>query len=147
MSHTTEVSDIVFKDIGALTAAVKELQAAGVKCSLAKGGTPRAYFSTQQGMGPADYVLKLDGSPYDVGFYMDAAKGGMIARTDIHAGHVAKQIGAKVSGTESATQGAMGRLYQTYAIHAATRQAAKQGYSVRRINKPDGSVSLVMNVQ
>lgn len=146
MSHTTEIGEIVFKDMTALTAAVAEMQANGVRCSLVKDAAPRAYYQNQQGMGPANYVLKLDDAPYDVGFYKDDKKGGYVARTDLFLGHVARVLGAQAKTGESQSQAALGKLYQTYAVHATTRQAVKQGYSVRRVNKPDGTVSLVMNV-
>lgn len=57
MSHTSEVSNIVFADIPALRAAVNELASRGIKCALVQNATPRAYFANQQGMGAADYVL------------------------------------------------------------------------------------------
>lgn len=144
ISHTTEIADIVFSDIAALTAAVNELASKGVKCSLTKGGTPRAYYENQQGLGPADYVLRLDGAPYDIGFYQDAKKKGLVARTDLFAGRVAGVLGAPATGKETAAQAALGRLYQTYAIHAATRKAVAQGLSVKRMNNADGSVKLVV---
>lgn len=145
MSHTTEVSNIVFTDITALQAAVNELCQKGIKCSLVKDAIPRAYYANQQGMEKAAYVLKLDDSAYDVGFYWDKEKKGYVARTDLFLGRVACVIGAKAGAGESQEQAAMGRLYQTYAIHAATRKAVSQGMSVKRINNDDGSVRLVVN--
>ena len=146
MSHTTEVLDIVFNDIEALTMAVKELNAAGVRCTLEKGGKPRAYFENQEGMGEADYVLRLQDSPYDVGFYQNAKLKGMVARTDLFQNRVAKVLGVQARDKESTTQAAMGKLYQAYAVNATIRQATKQGYKVRRVTKQDGTVQLVMNV-
>lgn len=144
MSHTTEIADIVFTDIQALTAAVNELASKGVKCALIKGGTPRAFYANQQGMGAADYVLQLQDCPYDVGFYHDAKKKGMVARTDLFAGRVAGVLGSQITGKENPAQAAMGKLYQTYAIHAATRKAVQQGMTVQRVNNADGSVRLVV---
>ncbi len=144
MSHTTEVNDIVFSDIEALKAAVNELNTRGVKCSLVKGGTPRAYYQNQQGMGAADYTLQLADSPYDIGFYRDNAKKGLVARTDLFMGHVSRLLGAQGQTGEKAEQAALGKLYQTYAIHAATRKAVQQGMSVKRVNNSDGSVRLVV---
>ena len=40
----------------------------------------------------------------------------------------------------------MGKLYQAYAVNAAVRQAAKQGYRVNRVTRPDGTVQLTMTV-
>jgi hypothetical protein len=144
MSHTTEINNIVFADIEALKAAVNELNSKGIKCTLVKGGTPRAYYQNQQGMGAADYTLQLDGSPYDIGFYTDKEKKGLVARTDLFMGHVARVLGAQASAGESQAQAALGQLYQTYAIHAATRKAVQQGMSVKRVNNADGSVRLVV---
>lgn len=144
MSHTTEIADIVFTDIAALQAAVNELNTKGVKCSLVKGGTPRAYYSNQAGMGAADYVLKLDGAKYDIGFYQSAEKKGLVARTDLFSGSVANVLGVRATGKETPAQAALGKLYQTYAIHAATRKAVQQGMTVSRVNNADGSVRLVV---
>lgn len=144
MSHTTAIDNIVFSDIAALTAAVNELNTKGVKCSLVKGGVPRAYYANQAGMGVADYVLKLDGCQYDVGFYHDKAKNGLVAKTDLFANHVAGVLGVRAGTGESSAQAALGKLNQTYAIHAATRRAVQQGMTVRRVNNQDGSVRLVV---
>lgn len=146
MSHTTEIKSIVFTDIAALRAAVAELNTLGVKCSLLENTTPRAYYQNQQGLGKADFVLKLDDCPYDVGFYKDEEVKGYVARTDLFAGRVHAVLGAKAQGNEKPEQAALGKLYQMYGVHAATRQAAKQGYAVRRVTKPDGTIQLVMNV-
>jgi hypothetical protein len=144
MSHTVEVPSIVFSDMDALGAAIKELNAAGVKCSLQKGGTPRAFYDNQEGMGAADYVVKLEDARYDIGLYYDTAKKGYVARTDLFGGTVAKVMGATARPGESAEQAALGRLYQGYGVHAATRAAVKNGYTVRRIVKDDGSIALHM---
>ena len=144
MSHTSEISSVVFSDVVALAAAVAELNSKGIKCSLTKGGTPRAYYANQAGMGAADYVLRLDNCRFDIGFYMDKEKKGLVARTDLFAGHVQQVLGAPKRGTETDAQAAMGKLFQTYAICAATRKAVQQGRTVSRVNAPDGSVRLVI---
>lgn len=145
MSHTTAITSVVFTDIAALKQAVVELKSSGVNCELLENAKPRAYYSAQEGMGQADYVLKLNDSRYDVGFYKDKEAGGYVARTDLFGGDVQRQLGAQAQGTESPQQAALGKLYQGYAINAATRQAARQGYRVRRVTKADGTVQLVMN--
>jgi len=144
MSHTTSITDIVFSDIEALTAAVAELRSKGVAITLEKGGTPRAYFTNQTGMGEAAYVLRLATSKYDVGLYRNAEKGGYEARTDLFMGEVARVLGVTQTKGVSIERAALGKLYQTYAVHAATRQAIKKGYTVNRINAPDGTVKLVV---
>lgn len=144
MSHTTSITDIVFSDIDALRAAVAELKTKGVNIVLEKGGAPRAYFTNQTGMGDADYVLRLKDSRFDVGLYKNNEKGGYEARTDLFAGEVSRVLGVKQVKGMSLERASLGKLYQTYAIHAATRQAVKKGYTVNRINSPDGTVKLVV---
>ena len=144
MSHTSVIDAVKITDINALKAAVEELRKSGIDIKLVKGGTPRAFFANQTGLGPADYVLHLGGSPYDVGLYLNPESKSYEARTDLYGGYVAKVLGAKAQGKETAGQASLGRLYQGYAIHAAMRQAAKQGYTVSRVNGKDGSVKLVL---
>lgn len=146
MSHTTSIDDILFTDISALQAAIAELQAAGVDCSLAKGEKPRAFYAEQQGMGVADYVIKLPSARYDIGLYYNAEKKGYEARTDFFAGSVEAAVGTSPVGVANPVRAKMGRLYQTYAVHAATRKAVQQGYSVTRREGKDGLIQLVVNV-
>lgn len=136
---------MVFTDIGALQAAVADLNKSGVSCSLVQNATPRAYYPGQKGLEQAPYVLKLNNCPYDVGFY-DNGKGGYTARTDFWGGHVSGQLGATAQANENKEQASMGKLYQAYAVNAAVRQAAKQGYRVNRVTRPDGTVQLTMTV-
>lgn len=148
MSHTTEISAIVFTDMDALRATVADLNKSGVRCSLVPDATPRAFYANQNGLGAAPFVLRLEDSPYDVGFYPNG-KGGFLARTDLWGGHIASQLGVPVAqqkAGEAAAQNAMGKLFQGYAVNAAVRQAAKQGYRVIRSTRPDGSVQLTMSV-
>lgn len=147
MSHTTSISDIVFSDIAALESAVKELQKSGVNCTLVKNATPRAYYANQTGMGEAPYVLQLGGAKYDVGFYWNDQKKGYEARSDFFGGSVAGALGAKAATAEEGERAKLGKLYQMYGVHAATRKAVQSGYSVRRMTKPDGTISLVMGVK
>lgn len=147
MSHTTEIENIVFNDVGALKLAVKDLQKQGIKCELREKTTARAYYTNQAGMsGTHDYVLHLADSKYDVAFVKDEKAKGYMARTDLFMNSVANVLGVAPQAGESAGQAALGKLNQSYAVHAATRQAAKQGYSVRKVTKPDGTIQLVMNV-
>ena len=145
MSHTTTVDNIVFSDMDALALAVKELTAAGVKCALVKDAKPRAFYANQAGLEVAPYVLQLQDSRFDIGFYPTGRGDGYVARTDLFANSVAGVLGAKAQGKETAMQAALGKLNQAYAIHAATRAATKKGMQVRRINKEDGTVRLVVS--
>lgn len=145
MSHTSEIKSVVFTDIDALQAAVAELNKSGVRCSLLKDATPRAFYENQQGMEKAPYVLRLSDAKYDVGFYQNDT-GGYVARTDLWGGSVASVLGVKAQNGEPAAQAALGKLYQSYAVNAAVRQAARQGYKVTRSTRPDGTIQLTMNV-
>lgn len=92
-------------------------------------------------MGNADYVIRLEDSPFDIGLYK-SSDGGFEARTDFFAGHIERLLGVKPKTAESAEQARMGKLFQTYGIHAATEAARKKGHMVRRIVKTDGTVAL-----
>ena len=146
MSHTSTIDSVIFVDIHAVTAALAELSTGGVKCSLQKGGTPRAFYANQAGLGPADYVIHLPDCMYDVGLYFNTAKKGYEARADLFANRIGSLLGSNrpKQSNESDGQVQMGKLFQLYAIHAATRKAAQQGMTVRRVNKPDGTVRLVL---
>jgi hypothetical protein len=145
MSHTSEITAIVFTDVGALQAAATELNQKGVSCALIQNAVPRAYFQNQVGLEQAPYVLRLNNCVYDVGFYSNG-KGGYVARTDLWGGSIAGQLGVPTTGTESREQAALGKLYQAYAVNAAIRQAAKQGYRTQRSVRPDGTIQLTMTV-
>lgn len=142
MSHTTTIDSVTIKDVNALRSAVEELKRNGVNCDLVEDQIPRAYYSSQAGMdSKAPFVVKLNDSRYDVGLYSDG-KGGFEARADLFGGDISRSLGAKAQKGENTQQAAMGKLFQTYAIHAATRKAASQGYSVQRVTQDDGTVQL-----
>lgn len=143
MSHTTAINAIKITDAKHLAKAVEALKAQGIKCSLIANATPRAYFNNQKGMGHADFVLKLDDSPYDIGFYK-TADGSFEPRTDFHAGHIQRILGARASDPSKAQQAQMGKLFQEYGIAGAMDAARKKGYDVRRNTAADGTVTLVM---
>lgn len=145
MSHTSEIKAITIVDIQALRQTIAELNKAGVVCTLIENATPRAYYPGQEGLGHAPFVLQMGDSPYDIGFYGDA-KAGYNARTDFFGGHIEKLLGAKAAAGEEPGQAKMGKLFQSYAVNAAVRQAGKQGYKVMRSTQADGSVQLTMTV-
>lgn len=142
MSHTTTISKIVFTDKAALRSAIKELKQNGVKCDLLENATPRAYYDNQQGLGTAPMVVKLHDARYDIGLYQNDELKGLEARTDFYGGTVQKVLGAKARAGEDQDQARIGKLYQMYGIHAATRKATQQGFMVRRSTKADGTVQL-----
>lgn len=92
-------------------------------------------------MGIAAFVIKLDSCPYDVGLYHTEG-GGYEARTDWFMGKVENVLGATARNADTKEQAKLGKLFQTYGIHAATEAAKKKGLMVRRVNKADGTVSL-----
>lgn len=143
MSHTTEIDAIKITDVVALRSAIAELKSHGVKCDLLENAVPRAYYNNQEGLGKADFVLKLNDSRYDVGLYNDDGKG-YVARCDFWNREVENLLGARAEEGEDAGMAKLGKLYQTYGIHAATNAAVQQGYAVQRINQDGGAVQLVV---
>ncbi len=154
MSHTTAIKGIKIVNIEALENALAELNSKGIKCSLVPNAVPRAYFENQQGMGTAAYVIKLDDCAFDIGLYRDEENGGYEARTDFweHTSRFGdkKSISALLGGTptkaEYTEQAKMGRLFQTYGIHAAMYEARRQGKMVQRVeDESTGKVRLVVS--
>jgi len=137
MSHTTRISGIEITNVAALKLAVEDLIKDGVPCSLLENSTPRAYSENQAGMGLADYVIKLNASPYDVGLYKDGNK--FEPRTDFFMGHVAKELGVKNPKTD---QERLGRLYQFYSVNATEQSLRVKGISSRRLVKDSGVIQL-----
>jgi hypothetical protein len=134
MSHTTTIKNVEITDLVALSAAITELKNSGVDCELLENAVPRAYYQTQQGMGKAPFVLKLNKSRYDVGFYQKAEATGYEARCDLFGRDVEKVLG--FGGNP------LGKLMRHYSACAITRKAVQQGYYVNRINRTDGSIQL-----
>lgn len=142
MSHTTTIRAIKITSISALRAAISDLNASGVACTLVENATPRAYFKEQQGMGVAPYVLQMTASRYDIGFYL-AQDGSYEARTDFWGKDIENLLGAKAGDSTRTDQAKMGKLYQLYGVNAATEAARKRGHAVRRItNAEDGTIKL-----
>lgn len=144
MSHTSAVKSIAITSVEALREAVKELNANGVKCSLVENSTPRAYYSNQTGLGKADFVLKLDNSRYDVGFYK-SENGGYEVRTDFWGQDVKNQLGATASGPGKTEQAQLGKLFQAYGIHAAMMEARRKGLMATRQKGKDGIEQVVVS--
>lgn len=141
MSHTTTVNSIKITDINALRSAVEELSRLGMRISLKQDATPRAYYSEQEGMGLADYVVQLDDSKYDIGLYK-SKDGHYEARTDFYSGSVESVLGVQAGEGEDVSQARMGKLYQMYAVHAAEQQAFRQGYTASRHEMADGTLQV-----
>jgi hypothetical protein len=142
MSHTTAINCIKITDISALRSAITELKSHGVKCDLLENAVPRAYYPNQEGLGKAEFVVNVKDARYDVGLYKDKEGVGYEARCDFYTGSIEDVLGAKAQKGEDIEMARLGKLYQTYAIHAATNAAVQQGYSVQRINQEGGTVQL-----
>jgi hypothetical protein len=137
MSHTTKIKTVPIKDRAALEAAVQELIADGVRCSLTENKAPRMYrrdqFKGDTGKATADLCLELHDGEYDVGFVLQG-DGSYEIVFDSWAGNVHKFLGAKAgkhahSGLNG-TQADLGGLMQLYSKHAAINAAVAQGYYV-----------------
>ena len=116
----------------------------GVKCSLAENVAPRAYSVGQAGMGVAPYVVQIPEARYDIGLYGPDKDGGYEARTDFWSGSVEKVLGAPACSIESREQARLGKLFQTYGIHATMEAARAKGHMVRRTAGADGAVKLIV---
>lgn len=143
MSHTSVVKAITIRSITALNAAIAELNKTGVQMTLTPNAVPRAYFSSQAGMGQADYVIGLPGGRYDIGLYKTET--GYEARTDFWGGDIEKQLGAAASKPENKEQAKMGKLFQMYGVHAAMEEARKKGLQARRQKGADGREQVVVS--
>ena len=146
MSHTTSIASVVVTDISALRAAIEELRREGIRCELLENAVPRAYFSNQQGMGPAPYVVKVTDAKYDVGLYpVEGKQNEYTFSTDFYGGTVQNILGTRVVGEgETQDQAKLGKLAQRYAVCAAERQAIQQGFSADRTTGENGSIQLTL---
>lgn len=144
MSHTSTIKSVSIQSISALRAAVAELRSTGMNITLEDGGTPRAYYSNQQGLGPAAHVIKLGDCRYDVGVYPNG-QGGYELRTDFWNGDVERILGAQASSPATRDQAKLGRIFQMYALHAAEEQAAAQGLTTQRAAGANGALELLVS--
>ena len=147
MSHTATINSVVISDEHALRSTIIELKSHGINCDLLENTVPRAYYDNQAGMeGKARFVVNLKDSKYDIGLYEREDGKGFEVRTDLYANQVNAVLGVKAQKGETSEQAALGKLFQTYAIHATTRAATQRGHRVNRVTKQDGTVQLQINV-
>lgn len=144
MSHTTSIKGIKITDAAILQAAVASLAKQGIRCSLLRDATPRAYYANQQGLGKADFVLQLGDASYDVGFYKQA-DGSYEPRTDFWGGSVAKVLGGVASEPEKTDQAKLGRLFQSYGVEAAVAKARRNGQTLTRTTGKNGEIILTID--
>ncbi len=120
MSHFTSIQTQV-RDIAALRDACAELGVEVIEDALARGYSANNV--------PGEYVIKLKG-PYDIA--LNKQPDGTFAMiTDWWDDHVEKEVGSN-----------FGKLMQLYAVHKASREARRKGYSVQRKAQTDGSIKL-----
>lgn len=143
MSHTSKVSGIKITNIEALTAAIADLNQQGIKCSLIANTKPRAFYDNQDGMGHADYVIRLDQASYDIGLYKQA-EGSYEPRTDFWAGSVERILGVKAADPKKTDQAKLGKLFQTYGLCAAEEEARMRGLNCQRVPGENGAVKLLV---
>ena len=120
MSHFTSIQTQV-RDIAALRDACSELGFEVIGTARARG-----YIGSHR---YGDYVIKLKG-PYDIALNKQP-DGTFAMTTDWWDGHVEKEAGT-----------GFGKLLQLYAVHKASREARRKGYSVQRKAQNDGSIKL-----
>ena len=122
MSHFTTIQTQI-KDLKALEAAVNELGLELLANTEARG------FYTQRLKAP--HVIRLKG-PYDIAVQKQSDDTYGLT-TDWWDGHVEKEVGKN-----------FGRLLQLYAVHKASMEAKKKGFSVLRRPQPNGHIKLVL---
>jgi hypothetical protein len=122
LSHFTTIQTQI-KDIEALRSACRELGLSLLPNAEARG------FANQTRHG--DFVIRLTG-PYDIAVNKQA-NGTLGLTTDWWEGHVERQVGA-----------GFGRILQLYAVHKATTEARKKGFSVMRQPQRNGAIKLVL---
>lgn len=150
MSHVTVIKSVPIKDIRAIEAAVRSLQADGVRCELRQNQGPRLYSSEQtRAHKNCAYTLYLPDSAYDVGFEAIKDSDGRIthyeAVTDFYTGGVERALGFNDrKGNEDPNLIKMGKFYQRYSEYATMYAAQDQGYDVERQVDPYGNVQLIM---
>jgi len=148
MSHTTTVKSCPIRSVSALKSAIRKLQKNGVKCELVEDTFCKLYFESQsREIGKCEYVLKLENSPYDVGFKKNS-EGIYDIKMDEYAGHTAKKLGGKApiqEGQDSSAH-AIGQLLSAYSEEAVIETALEQGYMVESAtyNETTGETELIL---
>ncbi len=122
MSHFTTIKTQI-KDLEALREACQELG-----LGLLQDTEARGYGSNRQ---RAEFVIRLKG-PYDIALARQG-DGTYGLSTDWWDGHVEQEVGTNY-----------GRLLQLYAVHKTSREARRRGLTVRRSQREDGAIKLVI---
>jgi hypothetical protein len=122
MSHFTTIKTQI-KDIEALRSACKELS-----LKLLQKADARGY---REAVRHGDFVIKLNG-PYDIAVNQQQ-DGTFGLTTDWYNEHVEKEVGKEYS-----------KLLQLYAVHKASIEARKKGFSILRRPQNNGAIKLIL---
>lgn len=122
MSHFTTIKTQI-KDVEALRSACQEMG-----FPLLQDAQARGYYENKI---KGDYVIQLKG-PYDIALNKQP-EGSFGLTADLWEGHVEKEVGLNY-----------GKLLQLYGVHKAMREARKKGHLVKRSQRQDGSIKLVI---
>ena len=122
MSHFTTIKTQI-KDIEALRSACTEMGLA-----LFENTEARGYYENKI---KGDHVIQLKG-PYDIALNKQP-EGSFGVTADLWEGHVENEVGQNY-----------GKLLQLYGVHKAMREARKKGHLVKRSQRQDGSIKLVI---
>jgi len=122
MSHFTAIKTQI-KDVEALRSACTELGLTLLQNAMARG-----YYESQT---KGDFVIQLAG-PYDIAVNLQADQTFGLT-TDWWDGHVEGVVGKDYS-----------KLLQLYAVHKASTEARKKGFSVLRRPQKNGEIKLIL---
>jgi len=122
MSHFATIQTEI-KDSAALRAACEEMG-----LPVEENAEARGYYTNRT---PGEFVIRLKG-PYDIAVNRDG-NGNYTLTTDWWEGHVEKEVGPQ-----------FGRLRQLYAVHKASVEARRKGYTVQRRKLNNGSIKLTI---
>lgn len=135
MSHNISLSGVVIKDLDLLGEIVAEKS--GGKATLEKGVTS---FRTYRGQSTTcDARINMPG-PHDVGLVYDAEKGGYTTKFDPYAMDTC--LAHPQGDMRQYGDYHIGAVLQEYTLKEAEISAAQRGFSSRRIEREDGTVSL-----
>lgn len=177
MSHTTLVKSVQIKSESALHGMAKELRVLGMDVELVKNAIPRLYYKDQiartlvrtgkkmayhNNVEECDYVLKVKGAYYDIGFLKDD-EGNYVPLFDDFpypspysspteragqralSGILGTKIPEGVNGEEAKAY-SIGKALQCYSLAAATEACNEAGYSIIS-SKFDAKGQIVLEVE
>ena len=148
ISHTSRVADVRVQDIEALKSAVQDLAKQGLPVRLEENGTCRLWSQAPR----MPYVVKVGNTSgpnrFDVGFEKAKDGVGYVPVFDAHGGWLGQVLGQgqDIAKThEERLLSNIGKLMQSYTVHALQNEAWKQGGHVQMAQQAD--LSYIMIVQ